>query len=202
MTILSHENIDLAIQYALGNDKEFNKLSPGYRNSLLSILSDSNSSTLREALVLRMLNYISYTEKHGMDGYCPATGRQKEVKPRFVKEGTKVGTSGSFNDMTYDLLDKKDGCDVICAAFHEGRLLYIVEFPYEIIKNALKEKVDTILSKRSIKPTTRITCSFNYNNYDHDTLKVRYLNESLIKETKSISKAHFEMLQRRNLEIT
>ena len=76
-TLLSEENIDLSIQYALCNDEPFNELSDGYKNLFLSILGDSNSSMLREALVLRYLNYISHPEKHGMDGYCPITGKQK-----------------------------------------------------------------------------------------------------------------------------
>lgn len=191
-TLLSDENIDLAIEYALGNDEAFNKLSDGYRNLFLAILGDSNSSMLREAMILRMLKYISYPEKHGMDGYCPTTGKQKEVKPRFIVEGEKVGRSGNFNDMTYELLDKKDGCDVICAAFHEGRLMYIVEFPYEVIKPRLKEKID------SAKIGKRVVCDFGYKHYDHDSLRVRYLNEKLIKDTNSLSKPHLDMLKKRN----
>ena len=54
--LLSVENIDLAIQYALLNDEPFNEMSPGYKNLFLSILGDSNSSMLRESLVLRYLN--------------------------------------------------------------------------------------------------------------------------------------------------
>ena len=129
--LLSVENIDLAIQYALLNDEPFNELSPGYKNIFLSILGDSNSSMLRESLVLRYLNYVSYPDKHGLDGYCPLTGKKKEVKPRFIIEGQQLSGGGNFNDMGYDLLDKKDGCDVICAGFHEGRLLYVTEVPYE-----------------------------------------------------------------------
>lgn len=191
-TLLSDKNIDLAIKYSLGDDSAFNNLDPDYRNLFLAILSDSNSSMLREAMILRMLNYISYPEKHGMDGYCPVTGKQKEVKPRFIVEGEKVGRSGNFNDMTPELLDKKDGCDVICAAFHEGKLLYIVEFPYEVIKPRLREKIDNAVVGR------RVVCDFGYKHYDSDELQVKYLNESLIEETNSLSKPHFNMLKKRN----
>lgn len=191
-TVLSDENIDLAIQYALGNDEPFNTLSEGYRNLFLAILGDSNSSMLREAMILRYLNYISHPEKHGMDGYCPVTGKQKEVKPKFIVEGQKIGaTSGNFNDMTYDLLDKKDGCDVICAAFYEGRFMYIIEIPYEVIKPKLKMRVD------SAKVGKRVVCEFGYKNYDDDRLNIRYLNEDLIVKTNSLSKPHFEMLKKR-----
>jgi len=191
-TFLSNENIDLAIQYALGNDEVFESLDPGYRNLFLAILGDSNSSMLREAMVLRMLNYISYPEKHGMDGYCPVTNKQKEVKPKFIVEKQKIGsTSGNFNDMTTELLDKKDGCDVICAGFYEGRFLYIVEIPYEVIKPKLQTRVD------NAKIGKRVVCEFGYKNYDHDSLQVKYLNEALINKTNSLSKPHFEMLKRR-----
>lgn len=190
-TFLSDENIDLAIQYALGNDEEFNKLDEGYKNLFLSILGDSNSSMLREALVLRYLNYISYPKKHGMDGYCPVHGKKKEVKPRFICEGEKVGGSGNFNDMTHELLEKKDGCDVICAAFNEGRMLYVVEFPYEVIKPRLKKTID------SAKIGKRVVCHFSWKNYDHDSLRVHYLNQTLINDTNSLSKQHLAMLTKR-----
>lgn len=191
-TLLSEKNINLAIQYALGNDESFNQLNDDYRNLFLAILGDSNSSMLREAMVLRYLNYISHPEKHGMDGYCPVTNKQKEVKPKFIVEGQKIGaTSGNFNDMTYELLDKKDGCDVICAGFHEGRFLYIVEIPYEVIKPKLKTKVD------NAKIGKRVVCEFGYKNYDDERLVIRYLNESLIESTNSLSKHHFEMLKKR-----
>ena len=190
-TLLSEENIDLAIQYALCNDEPFNKLCEGYKNLFLAILGDTNSSMLRESLVLRFLNYISYIEKHGMDGYCPKTGRQKEVKPRYICEGQKVGGSGNFNDMTYELLDKKDGCDVICAALNEGRMLYVVEFPYEVIKPRLKKTID------SAKIGKRVVCHFGWKDYDHENLRVRYLNEALINSTNSLSKQHLAMLTKR-----
>lgn len=191
-TLLSNENIDLAIQYALGNDTAFNDLDEGYQNLFLAILGDSNSSMLREAMVLQYLNYISHPEKHGMDGYCPVTGKQKEVKPKFIVEGQKIGaTSGNFNDMTNELLDKKDGCDVVCAAFYEGRFLYIIEIPYEVIKPKLKTRVD------NAKVGKRVVCEFGYKNYDHDDLKIRYLNQELIEQTNSLSKPHFDMLKSR-----
>lgn len=191
-TLLSDENIDLAIQYALGDDSALDNLDEGYRNLFLTYLSDSNSSTLREAMVLRMLKYISYPEKHGMDGYCPSTGKQKEVKPKFIVEGQKIGaTSGNFNDMTNELLDKKDGCDVICAGFHEGRFMYVIEIPYAVIKPKLKTKVD------NAKIGKRVVCDFGYKNYDHNDLQVRYLNESLIAKTNGLSKPHFDMLKKR-----
>lgn len=189
--MLSDENIDLAIQYASGNEAKFNKLDAGYRNLLLTYLSDANSSTLREAMVLRMLNYVSYPEKHGMDGYCPVTGKQKEVKPRFINEGKKVGNSGKFNDITTALLNKKDGCDVICAAFCEGKFLYVVEFPYELIKPVLQKKVDNAVIGR------RVQSDFSWKDYDSDSLRVWYFDEVLAKKTDSLSKPHFDMLKGR-----
>jgi hypothetical protein len=190
-TMLSKENIHLAIQYALGNDAAFNNLDAGYQNLFLAILGDSNSSMLREAMVLQYLNYISYPEKHGMDGYCPLTGKQKEVKPRFINEGKKVGNSGKFNDITTELLNKKDGCDVICAAFYEGKFLYVVEFPYELIKPVLQKKVDNAVIGR------RVQSDFSWKDYDSDSLRVWYFDETLAKTSSSLSKPHFDMLKGR-----
>lgn len=189
--LLSNENIDLAIQYALGDNSAFDNLVEGYRNLFLTYLSDSNSSTLRETMVLQFLKYKCHDTKHGMDGYCTITGRQKEVKPCFVVEGQKVSSSGKFNDVTTELLNKKDGCDVVCSAFYEGRFLYIVEFPFELIKAVLQTKVDNAVIGR------RVQADFGWKHYDNDQLKVWYFNESLAKDTNSLSKPHFNMLKER-----
>jgi hypothetical protein len=190
-TSLSEENINLAVQYGLGNDAEFDKLGDGYKNIFLSILGDINSSMLRERAVLQFLNYENYDSKNGMDGYCPITNKQKEVKPCFITEGKKITYSGKFNDMTSNLLNKKDGCDIICAGFYEGRFLYIVEFPYELIKPILQQKVDNAVVGR------RVQADFGWNTYDDDSLKIWYFNEKLINDTNSLSKPHLEMLKRR-----
>jgi hypothetical protein len=192
MTVeLSDENVDLAVQYALGNDAEFNKLCKGYKNALLSFLGDNNSSALRERATLRFLNYEKYSSKLGMDGYCPITNRQKEVKPCYVVEGKKIGYSGKFNDMTTSLLNKKDGCDIICSGFHEGRFLYVVEFPYELVKPILQKKVDNAVVGR------RVQADFGWKSYDDDSLKIWYFNRKLIEETNSLTEPHFNMLKRR-----
>lgn len=190
-TVLSEENINLAIQYGLGNDEEFDKLSDGYKNIFLSILGDINSSMLRERAILQFLKYKNYDSKNGMDGYCPVTNKQKEVKPCFITEGKKITYSGKFNDMTTNLLNKKDGCDIICAGFYEGRFLYIVEFPYELIKPILQQKVDNAVIGR------RVQADFGWKSYDDDSLKIWYFNEKLIKETNSLTEPHFNMLKRR-----
>lgn len=188
---LSDKNVERAVQYGLGNDEEFEKLDEDYQNLFLSILGDSNSSMLRERAVLRFLNYTPYDTKLGLDGFCSVTGKQKEVKPCFVVEGQKVSSSGKFNDVTTELLNKKDGCDVVCSGFYEGRFLYIVEFPFELIKAVLQTKVDNAVIGR------RVQADFGWKHYDNDQLKVWYFNESLAKDTNSLSKPHFNMLKER-----
>ena len=192
MTRLSDENVDLAIKYAKGDEHALDNISEGHRNCILAMFSDVNSSMLREAMTLRLLNYISYPEKHGMDGYCPITNKQKEVKPRWLNEGQKLSSSGNFNDMTHLLLDKKDDCDVICSAFYQDNLMYVVEFPYQLIKPRLKRTVDRAVVGR------RVVCGFSWKDYDADDLKVHYLDEALITKTNSLSKNHLKMLVERS----
>ena len=189
--IISTENVDIAIQYAMGDENAFNTLDPGHQNMILASLGDHNSSMLREAMILQYLNYTTYSKKHGMDGYCNITGKQKEVKPTNIVEGQKIASSGNFNDMTSELLEKKDECDVICAGFYEGKFLYIIEIPFVVIKPKLKKQVDRA------KLGKRVVCSFSYKDYDHDDINIRYLNEKLIDKSKSLSKKHFDMLKRR-----
>jgi hypothetical protein len=106
----------------------------------------------------------------------------------------KSGGGGNFNDMTMDLLDKKDDYDVVCSLYYKTDLVYIVEFPFSIIKQKLIQPV------LKAKAGRRVVCNFRYNDYDSDELKIHYLNTSLL--NKCLSKPHATMLIDRNNEKT
>ena len=189
---LSKQNLDLATQYFLGNTEMLDKKDDDFKNWFLTYASDNNSSTVREAVTLHYLGYESYTAKHGADGFDPKTGRQKEVKPKFVTEGNKISSSGNFNDMTMELLEKKKDLDVICSLFSGNRLIYIVEFPISVINEKLKQPIVNAQAGR------RVVCPFNYMNYDTDELIVHYLDVDTMKKHNCLPKNHMIMLETRN----
>jgi hypothetical protein len=190
MKTISKTNIDIATEYYTGNTRKFDKKDKDYQNLLLSAISDDNSSTLREQIVLNFLGYDGDEGKHGRDGSCQ--GKDKEVKPIFVKAGHKVGNSGNFNDMTLDLLKKKENFDVICAVFTENKLISLVEFPFSSIYNRIKTTIG------NAKIGKRVVCPFSYKDYDSDSLKVHYFDARAARELNCFSKGHFDMLMKRS----
>lgn len=187
---LSNQNLHIATEYFLGNTSLLDKKDADYRNLFLTYASDNNSSTLREAITMHYLGYTQYADKHGADGFDSKTGRKKEVKPRFV-DGSKISTSGNFNDMTMELLEKKKDLDVICSLFSKDRLIYIVEFPLTVIYEKLKQPIV------NAKLGKRVVCPFSYTNYDSDELVIHYLDKENMIAHDCLSKKHRIMLESR-----
>lgn len=185
---ISINNIKLAAEVFTGNTTSLDAKDDDYRNLFLAYATDSNSSSLREAVTLHILGYESNNHKHGHDGIDNVTGKLKEVKPRSIKTGEKVGGSGNFNDMTLELLEAKKDYDVICSLFLEDRLIYVVEFPFHVIYDAIKKPIV------NAKLGKRVVCGFGYKDYDCNELIVHYFDANTAIEKKCLSKKHFEML--------
>ena len=189
--MLNSEDIDLATQYFLGNTEPLLKESERFSRLFLTYITDNNSSTLRELVTLNLLGYKSYDEKHGADGIDINTNRIKEVKPKFLRLGQKLGSSGNFNDMTLSLLEKKKDFDIICSLFSYDRLIYLIEFPLSVIYDKLRKPIDNAVKGK------RVVCHFTFKDYDNDLLKVYYFDKELAEERKCLSKTHISMLESR-----
>lgn len=187
---LSNNNLEIATQYFLGNTKALDAKDDDYKNLFLTFATDNNSSTVREQVTLHYLGYQPYQEKHGADGIDVKTSRQKEVKPKFLHNGT-LGNSGNFNDLTLELLEKKKDYDMVCSLFYQSHLVYIVEFPIAVIFEKLKKPIN------KAKLGRRVVCHFNYIDYNTDELHVHYYNKKVVDEVKCLSKKHKIMLESR-----
>lgn len=170
---LSENNIKIAMDYSIRGRVALNDKDEDFINLFLSYFSDKNSSSLREAVTLMYCKYIRNHDKHGADGYDPLTERIKEVKPSYLAEGKKLGSSGNFNDMTMDLLEKKKDYDIIDSVFHCGRLAYIVEFPLIDIYDVLSKPI------LNAKIGKRVVCHFKYSDYANSNLKIHYYDPSI-----------------------
>ena len=189
---LNESNIKLAAHVAVGDLSQLHKKDTDFQNLFMSYAQDKNSSTLRERVSMHILDYVSYTAKHGADGYDPATNRLKEVKP-IQSNGIKpIGSSGNFNDLTMELLEKKYDYDIICSLFCKFRLVYLVEFPMSVIFEHLKKPILTA------KAGIRVKCHFNYEKYDNDLTKVHYFDASAARKYKCLSAPNILMLEKRN----
>lgn len=189
---LNESNIKLAAHVAIGDLSQLHKKDTDFQNLFMSYAQDKNSSTLRERVSMHLLDYVSYTAKHGADGYDPETNRLKEVKP-IQSNGIKpINYTGNFNDLTMELLEKKKDYDIICSLFCNFRLIYLVEFPMSVIYEHLKRPI------LAAKVGKRVVCQFNYEKYDNDLLTVHYFDIATSKKYKCLSTPHMSMLEKRN----
>jgi len=182
-------NVKMAAEYFTGNLTAFNQKDDDYKNLFLAYATDANSSTIRELATLYLLGYDFNLEKHGHDGVDSKTGKLKEVKPRYIKAGDKLGSSGNFNDMTLDLLETKEDYDVICSMFTEDKLIYVVEFPFSAIYERIKKPI------LEAKLGKRVVCHFRYNDYNINELVVHYFDAEAARQKNCLSKPHYDMLK-------
>lgn len=188
---LSEQNLIIATTFFLGQQQLFDKKDEDYQNMFKAYATDNNSSTLRERVILYYLGYESYDNKLGADGLNPVTKREVEVKPKYIAYGKKGnGSAGNFNDLTYDLLDKKKNQDIICGLFQGNVLIFIVEFPMEVIYDYMKNELTRLISKNA----NRKTVSFSYKEYDSPKLILHYFNDFYAKEC--LNKNHYKMLRK------
>ena len=165
---------------------------------LLTIyLNDSNSSTLREWLTLRIAEYQPIEGKLGYNGYRlvgPQGQKQVcEVKPKNVyrqdsgKVNRRLDGGGNYSDYTPErwYKDLKNQVQMVLSGFAEGKLLYVIEVPFACIQARLRAQLqkkfpdwnpegDLSQWKRPANTFLR-SASFNFKHYqDCPDIKLHY----------------------------
>jgi len=147
--------------YATQRDIDLsNYLIGKYKNTLISILvdlltmyiTDKNSSTIREFLTVTLAGYTHQQKKIGYNGYKQdSIGKpiKCEAKPKNVDTHShplrKLNGGGNFTDYTFARLekDKRENPNILISGFINGKLIYILEFPFNYSKftTQLKERL-------------------------------------------------------------
>ena len=141
--------------YSIGSHIELNTYFLGKsKDTLIGILidlltmyiNDKNSSTIREFLTVTLAGYSHKEGKIGYNGFKQdtfVTGRiiKCEAKPKNVdthsKPLRKLNGGGNFTDYTFERLkrDKNEkDLNLLISCFVEGKLIYIIEFPFNYDK--------------------------------------------------------------------
>lgn len=118
-------------------------------NAFIDVLNryanDPNSSTLRELFTLYKAGYEPKPGKLGYNGVS-SDGRPCDVKPINIRSDTddKLNGSGNFSDFTYERLERylRDRVLMLVSGFVDGRLVYILEFPFSYIEAVLRRQLD------------------------------------------------------------
>lgn len=161
--------------------------------------NDVNSSTLRELITMMIAGYEFKVigKKLGYNGKT-SRGEPCEVKPRNIRSdsGNRLNGGGSFNDLTYERFDKyrKDKAVVLASGFVDGRLLYILQFPfsYSEFSQRIQEQLERHFARGKRAPGQyQRGAQFSFKHYkDCPQLKVIYKEPRL---------SHFEQYLTRGL---
>jgi hypothetical protein len=144
--------------YSTGEHRQFlERLADSSKETIISLftdllttyINDRNSSMLREFITVTMAGYKHNKNKIGFNGFKHATAGKPiacEAKPKNLntadytdykagKRATKpphLNGNGNFTDYTYSRLKKdiKENPNILSSGFIDGKLIYILEFPF------------------------------------------------------------------------
>ncbi len=179
-------------------------------------LNDANSSTVREFITLRLAGYQPVEGKLGYNGYRMAAINSTddrlekhfcEVKPVNVHHKEDGGLSrrlnggGNFSDYTPERLAQhlaEPHLQVLVSGFVDGRLVYILEFPFHCLESRLRG----LLTERfpdNIRKTNEYlrSASFSFRDYAHcfpTEGRVVYRATSLEPFQDALTRAFFKFL--------
>ncbi len=119
-----------------------------FTDLLTTYINDKNSSTLREFITVSLAGYKHSTNKIGFNGFKHTTTGQSiacEAKPKNLssqdledyqsgkrKTFHKLRGNGNFTDYTWARFnkDKQENLNMLVSGFVDGKLIYLLEFPF------------------------------------------------------------------------
>ena len=160
-------------------------------------INDKNSSTLREIITVLLSGYKHSERKIGFNGFRQTSIGKKlfcEAKPKnfdtteykkFLKKErknspAKLNGYGNFSDYTHKRFekDKKENISMLVSGFVDGKLIYILEFPFKtdsFIKK-LKEQLNKMFPNGDETGKFLRSASFSYKNYiNSDECKINFI---------------------------
>lgn len=192
---------------------------------LTMYINDRNSSTIREFITVTL---AGYQHKHGKIGYngfrqdifIPGKTIKCEAKPKNIDTEefekytrgerktlpTKLNGGGNFTDYTPQRLekDKKEkDLNMLVSGFVDGRLVYIIEFPFNcpsFLKNLeyqIQKWKNKLKGSRSIKGQFLRSATFDYRHFiGCSKLKIVFLlsKKELSKYKRFISSGFYNFL--------
>ncbi len=168
---------------------------------LTSYINDRNSSTLREFVTVSIAGYEHHTQKLGYNGFkqnstiggkpiaCEAKPKNIQTEGYDAKKSKpKLNAEGSFNDYHGGRLesDMKENPFILSSGFVDGHLLYILEFPFAILRHRLSKLIEKRFGA-DVRPSGEYirSASFNFSHYkDSGDLKIIYRNKEAIESNK------------------
>lgn len=157
-------------------------------------INDKNSSTLREFITVTLAGYTHKEKKIGYNGFKQDAFSGKtincEAKPKNVdtnsKSPDKLKGYGNFSDYRFARLEKdtkEASLNMLVSGFVDGRLIYILEFPFShpAFVDNLKDQLLRRFPKGQDIPTEYLrSASFYYRDFIHcKDLKIVYVSNKM-----------------------
>lgn len=181
MDIFTEELENIIIERA--KNINYNLLDFNFEQLYNFMISDKNSSKLKEYVTARIANYDILPGKHGRD--CISQDEiKKEIKPESYYNTAKRGT-GHFSDYTFSRFQKDLDYElqIVSSLFFNHKVIYVVEFPISDVKDVLADK----LYQQCVEKGNRYcrTCGWDYTHWvESDNLIVYYLDKQIIEMKK------------------
>lgn len=179
---------------------------------LTNYFNDKNSSTLREHVIVSLCGYRVSAEKLGYNGYrqdgLGGKTHYCEAKPKNINTGgnakaRKLDGGGNFTDYTWGRFGEHAATnpEMIIGGFLDGRLLYVLRFPFNTPDFTARLKAQ--LEKRfpSGKDESGVylrSASFTLKHYETGDVSVAFVAKKpvLAECQKHLSKSLFDFLQK------
>jgi len=183
---LNADLIEAAKLFATVEHKDLSaRLHEKSKDNLISILTDllaqyfndSNSSTLRELVIVLACGFTLNTEKLGYNGYRQSGIGEKhewcEAKPKNIRtagaKASKLNGAGNFTDYTWERFerDKANNPMMIVGGFIDGRLFYIFSFKFnhERFVDRLAEQLTRQFPNGDVSGQYLRSASFGFKQY-------------------------------------
>jgi len=156
------------------------------------IANDSNSSKLREDITKWLVGLEASDGKHGYDDdFHPI-----EVKPKNFTGKTKLNGGGQFTDFTWarDAKYSRDNVIMLISGFQYGKILFIVEFKYESIRNKIRKHLERILPTGDLINRYVRSASFSYLDWAQTPFTVKYLSPYIMHHKYCITTGLYKLL--------
>lgn len=180
-----------------------------FTDLLTMYINDKNSSTIREYLTVILSGYEHSEGKIGFNGFRQNSiigGKPLfcEAKPKNIntsdfhnpnkKTKRKLNGGGNYTDYTWGRFekDKLENPNLLVSGFVDGKLIYIIEFPFclELFISNLKNQLTKHFPNGDISGSYLRSCRFDYKNFiDNKTTKIIFL---LNKTELEIYKEYFD----------
>lgn len=186
------------IPYLQGMDRE--GVLKCFADILHRYATDVNSSTLRELFTLFKAGCKPTPGKLGYNGE-DSDGRRYDVKPINIRSGSgnKLNGGGNFSDFTYERLERylKDGVIMLVSGFVDGRLLYILKFPFSYLEGEIRRQLDRFFQIPRRPGQYLRSASFSFKHYkESPDLRVIYRVPNLDNSRQFLTKDLFLYLRK------